>query len=157
MFSNVSWGTYLIFLAITAVIYYSYVGVTYYKKELARLFNRQASSSVGQRTFDSLLAPQSNDVGHDDEFFEEELNTDDDSLSAQLKRMLEPFIERSAYAQSPKTELMFGIHIELAKEKYAAMVGTPEQSIINAWIIDACERYCSIQLGEDELQTLWIR
>src|SRR5688572_13431793 len=117
MFSNISWQDYLVALLIILIIYYGYVFLVYFRKDLL-----------------VPVRPDQRQSGDSKEMFrEEEENALLFSTVHDLMEELKEVFQAAAEKKFPKEELFLGLQAKL--KKYKKLKGTAFQVSVNNHII----------------------
>lgn len=151
------WTVYTVVLAATLLIYYTFVGWKYYRKEIRSLFkgktkNRIESSSVGDRVKPSEsgeLDPAFSDGA-------EQAASQDEALFTQVQALNEYLvteIEEAHQKDYNKQDLIQMLQMIL--KEYGALKGTPFQHAVNKRIDAECAKYGQMHLAEDDKDQLW--
>ncbi len=136
MFRQISWNTYLEFIAVVLVIYYLVVFIIHYrskglKVQLIGLFGK------GCTTTNSTVR----------------------SKAESLERLLEEIqisIHQAARNKSPKEEILFGLYSLINSEKFQAIDKQPYKNRINDFVSKTFEDIHSIHLTEEDVAVMWI-
>ncbi|OKS85694.1 hypothetical protein [Mucilaginibacter polytrichastri] len=153
MFTNISWADYFAGAAITAGIYYSYVGLRYYTSDLKELLSGrrkpqlQAALKNGSDQFGIAESNHPNEnytkAEGDDEFAEVE------HLIGRLNTVIADASQKKADPQE------FRQYLQLVLAEYPNVKNSPLRSSVNELIVSECEKYGAVTLTENEVDLLW--
>lgn len=151
------WTVYTVALAAIILIYYTFVGWKYYRRELRSLFkgktkNRIESSSVGDRVKPSESA-EPDPVPSDGTG---QAATHDEALFSQVQALNEYLvteIEEAHQKDYNKQDLIQMLQMIL--KEYGVLKGTPFQHKVNRRIDAECAKYGQMHLAEDDKDQLW--
>ena len=168
MLHTISWTIFLLSCACVAVAYYLFIGLVYYSKELKALASgnltlNKSGTAVARSLFTGL--------GHRNEPFNPQANakpksplavvgpeTPGESLTLVCYRCEEEIKQaiRSASAKrSSKEELLYAMHLILAKDAYSSLIDTIYKSPINNFIQTECAAAGGSPFSATELDNLW--
>jgi hypothetical protein len=134
MFRQISWFTYLEFIAAVLVIYYTVVFIVYYKCQVAKL---HWVNLFGQNTTTTST----------------KMKTEAEAIN-NLMEEIQQCIYKANKNRSPKEEILFAIH-GLINDKRFQAIKQPYKNIINDFVSETFENIYSIHLDEEELIVLW--
>lgn len=142
MCSSISWEQFILTLVVALGLYYSYVGLSYYRKDwLYRLSGKKpgraslqpipssAAMSGGAAVTNPLLPPVHDLVDEIRALLQAEgVTSDKEGLKAKLRRLL---------------------------QKYSSLKETAFQPSISQVIASDCKNHCSVNLEDSEVRALW--
>jgi len=138
MFTSVSWQQYIIFITIISAVYYIYILLRYYRIEVINFIKRIKNIPV---------------------VFEEKKNIKTiatvDATVNQLLGELKILFQLASKKNYPKEELMVALRLKL--EEYDQFQNTSFEIAVNKFMATESESICSIHLGKEEIDQLWIR
>jgi len=137
MFTSVSWQQYLVFISITAVIYYIYILLRYYRNEVINFIKGIKNTPVPSKE-------KNND---------KTITTQDATLN-ELLGELKIFFQLASKRNYPKEELMMAVKLKL--RDYGQFKNTPFEIAVNNFIATESDNQCSIHLSEDDWRVLWM-
>jgi hypothetical protein len=154
MFSNISWSSYLLFVAFVLIAWYLFVGLKFYSGELQAF----ASGKVSFFRYIKLTGSQTANIkrskGNGTESDQPTPNvppaTDIEILSSRLTEA----IASAAGKVYEREEFLFLLLLTL--KEFPSFKETPFRSAIDELILSECEKYGIICPSADELQQLWI-
>jgi hypothetical protein len=138
MLVNVSWKEYLVVLAVTLVVYYVFVGIRYYRKELDSLLKGELPK------FNKLVKKEDDNSTRNPADFEE----------------LEAVVDDLRYAIFEKAGKLTGQQ-ELAEQlnkrlqNYSGLQKPAYRVAINNYIIRNAKEICGVVFSESELDGMW--
>ncbi|MDX2001784.1 MAG: hypothetical protein SFW35_05105 [Chitinophagales bacterium] len=153
MFTNISWTEYLFAIAVALVIYYSFVGVRYFPKELKELV-------TGKIKFRFRPAVS----GYDDDGNgmavtsgpDAKTNSEEEDAFAEVEELIGRLKEAIANASRKKYVLQeFRHYLQLLLREYPNIKNSDLRSSINELIVSECERHGVVALSEEEADMLW--
>lgn len=151
MLSSISWACYFAVAALLFGIYYCYVLVRYYRKEIKRIISRQSDAPELKSP-----KPDSNQLSlfeNDDEAVLPEKTMDIFSHAFDLSARIKILMEVAAEEKYSKAGLVAILRKLLAE--YPAIKGTAFQAAINNVILGESKSLGSNGLQEDDVSTLW--
>lgn len=149
MFTNISWTTYITFVAILLVAWYLFIGLRFYFSELQILLTgkRKPEQKIEENKFQNIDDDQSETLSKEQtEYFFEEVET----LSARIKDA----VSDASAKKYNKEE--FSFLLQLTLKEFPELKGTPLQYPINNLIVSECEKQGFIHLSAVELEMLWV-
>jgi hypothetical protein len=150
MFTIISWKLYLTVIASGLAIWYSFVSLTYYRKELKLLFagrflnklNYFNKSAAYEKANDSVEpVPGSSST----QTIQDGMNT--------LISSIQLIAQTANQKTFTKPEILLAIRLALTE--YRALKQSPFFSAINNLIIIECTQNCAIELEQQDLNALW--
>lgn len=156
MLSKVSWEAYLIFIALSTLVYYLLVYLLYFRTELKAGLPRMASNSVdNSETFSfktekqnpSLFDPIPINRAPSDEEHQQ-------SIAYACMDELNSFFENQKKTKARKPELIHSLYTIL--QKYPSLGKSAYKDSITNVIAAESENICSIHLSAEELKGVWL-
>jgi len=154
MFNQISWQNYFIVVAITITIYYLYVGIRYYSKELTGIFSgttRLKLKSKGVEVERPPYAEEQPEAFNDDE--DDEMLDDEFIQSEQLVGRLKNVISAAPKESLQPDEVENRIRTVL--NDFPAIKDSVLRSSVNELIVSECEKYGAADFAEDEVDLMW--
>lgn len=156
MFTNISWTDYFIAVIILLTIYYLFVGIRYYSRDIKDLLS-------GKRKLNLKTALANNSKGeypltiernnHPSEAsFEETTDkefTEVEHLIERLKTLIADASHRKMIPQE------FKQYLSLVLKEYPSVRNSSLRASVNELIVSECEKYGTVILKEDEVDLLW--
>jgi hypothetical protein len=157
MFTNISWTTYIAFVALLLVIWYLIVGLRFYIGDLQILFSGR-NRFTSQSENNEFQFVQQNDAASNMPDMHDELSKEQtdhlfevvETLSAKIKEA----VSDAAAKNYNKEE--FSFLLQLTLKEYPELTNTPFQVPINNLIVSECEKQGFIHLSAVELEMLWV-
>lgn len=157
MFTNISWTTYITFVALLLAIWYLIIGLRFYLSDLQLLVSgkRKPAPQIAGNEFRSSQDDEA--ISHEtettatlskeqtDELFEKV-----ETLSVKLK---DAVLDASAKGYNKEE---FSFLLQLTLKEYSELKGSPFQVPINNLIASECEKQGFIHLSAVELEMLWV-
>ena len=138
MFTSVSWQQYIIFISITAVVYYTYILLKYHTNEVINFIKRTKKISFVS---------------------EEKKNTKTiatvDANVNQLLEELKILFQLASKGNYSKEELMVSLQLKL--REYNQFQNTSFEMVVNNFMARESESICSIHLVKEDIDKLWFR
>lgn len=156
MLNNISWTDYIMAVGIALVIYYLFIGLKYYSEDIKdllsgkRRFKLKPAPSVAhnrQHEQDVKSGPEEftgYENSRDDEFMELE------HLIGRLKTIIEDASRRKMVPQE------FKQYLTMILKEYPSIKDSPLRSSVNEMIISECQKYGTVILNEEEMDSLWV-
>lgn len=146
MLHNITWEQFLTFTAILMAIYYGYIIVAYFRKDIMVLAARPPEKKSGTNPL-----PAGNHAG----LPQSGINTYDIHISTvhELMDELNNIFRKCASQDFKKPEFLMAVQLKLGS--YPQIKGTPFQVSVTNHIETEALSKCGIRLEEEELQSLW--
>lgn len=131
MFTQISWGNYIITVFLLSAGYYLVIGYLFYRNDILQLITgKTAKNDTAVTTLRRMPLVQS---------FVDEVQT---------------FMDGAAKNKMPKKDILLSLPLLL--EKYPTLTNSAFQESVQNLIISECKSYCSIDLSDKELSVLWM-
>ncbi|ALM50158.1 hypothetical protein AMR72_15400 [Flavobacterium psychrophilum] len=154
MFTTISWGNYLIAVALLSGAWYIYVGLRYYKNELLAFFHSKNKTGYGNKSpegtaqenifIDQPTTPPIAINELEDDTFQEV-----DHLIGRLKKLF-------SEVQSTTAKEEFTNYLGLLLAEYPLLAQSVFKSQVNEFILSEMARgNLSFQFTHQQLQQLW--
>ena len=186
MLQMISWADYIKWVAFGLVVYYGYVGMKFFPKELSRLRlgGRQRKGVDPEEEWEEELeevegagpAKPSADGQGQRSLFDDRPGKEGGtgaasaqlpapgqeeprlvSIAHALSAEIKKLVEKAAADKTVKGELIFALQGLLNSEPYRVLKGGPFKEGINNHVRVEAEMKCSIHLDAEELNGLWVR
>ncbi|MFC4233316.1 hypothetical protein ACFOW1_15550 [Parasediminibacterium paludis] len=161
MFTNISWTTYLTFVALFLSAWYIIICLRFYSSDILNFISSktktqktdsgnelQATQYAGTKT--AALEENINNAASLNEAQTDHLFEDVETLSAKIKEA----VSDASSKDYNKEEFFFLLEITL--KAYPQLKGIPFQTAINNLIISECDKHGFIHPSSEELDRLWI-
>jgi hypothetical protein len=135
MFRQISWNTYLEFIAFVLAIYYIVVFIVHYKNQITNL-ELINSFEKDTTTVNSKMEPGTEHI---------------ESLLEEIQGC----IHQANRNRCPKEEILFAIHGLINDEALQAFDKQSCKNVINDLVAKTFENVYSIHLNEEDLTVLW--
>lgn len=184
MLQHLTWSAYVMGIILTAVIYYTFIGLTYFRHELGNLFYRLSGKSPRQLNISrgDLILPAPDIVGATrndgmDIIDQEELvfaspdeerpatgivqSTRPTAADAHLLGDLSEMVSETktlirVINESNESKENFEMLFRLVVQKYPDLAGTVYEDQINAYLLKGAAELFPFALTNSELQTYWL-
>ncbi|KIO54347.1 hypothetical protein [Flavobacterium hibernum] len=158
MFTNISWGNYIVVIILLLASWYLYVGFRFYFDDLKEIISGKRKLQFRGFEDSNYQDPQSelkyqelpeaisdqNSLGEFDTTFQ-----DVDALVSRLKS----FIADAAKKKLVKKE--FTYYLQLLLREFPSVKNSPFNSSVSELIVSECEKLESINLTQKEAEALW--
>lgn len=159
MFTNISWTSYIIFVAFLLTAWYIIIGLKFYFRDLQNILS--GKTKLAFRGVHNKYSSHKNEeirnsehVEFDRKSFPNEEQTDKLFQEAEeLTGKLKDAISDTASKNYNKEEFTFLLQLTL--KEYPALKGSPFQVAINNLIASQCDKHSFIRLSAVELGMLW--
>ncbi|MDQ6762624.1 MAG: hypothetical protein M3015_08355 [Bacteroidota bacterium] len=141
MLSNISWDQYATFLSITLIAYYIVILSLFYRKDFLHYLSR-FNNSTSDGAFDIIEQEKDKPAIVDST----DLNT--------LENELEAALQNGGKNKLIKEEIF--LSLQLVLRNYHSLKFSPQKELINNYIIQGCEKLCSIHLDDENVNQLWL-
>ena len=171
MLQSISWTTYLAALLFTSTIYYLYVGLAFYRKELKDRFHRLTGQQanikrrgepvfpdqdvMGKALPDDMLVQACEDISFGPDENEPEALLPDETENGQYYAAMEAEVKTMlrVIEQSGEGKDNFEMLFRLIAEKYHVLYATPYQQKINELLLQTSLPF---PISLEELNNYWI-
>jgi len=149
MFTNISWGNYIIAVSVLLLIWYLILGLKFYYQDLKKIISGEQK----------IQFPSSKRKSIKDEVVEESLSSkfsetfDTLEDAEELSNRLVQAIEESAQRNLSIQELQNYIQMILSEYQYVKISSLREN--INNLIVTECEKHLQLVLTYREVDNLW--
>ena len=137
MFTSVSWQQYIVFISITAVIYYIYILLRYYRNEVINFIKGIKNTPVPSKE-------KNND----------KTITAPDATLNELLGELKILFQLASKRNYPKEELMMALQLKL--KEYGQFKNSSFEIAVNNFIANESDNQCSIRLGKEDQRVVWM-
>ena len=163
MFNQVSWAAYLTVILVLLVIYYLFLGIKFFSKELLSFLGDRRDPS-GNRVYKEDEKNQQEDARleqrYSDVFQSHNKNTvsseDIDNTFQQVEKLTaatKQIIADAALNNTIREELMLSLQSVL--KKYHHLKASPFLIAVNNLITSECDKYNLTHLNAEELAMIW--
>jgi negative regulator of genetic competence, sporulation and motility len=158
MFTNISWGNYLVVVILLLASWYLFVGFRFYFDEFKEVISgkrklqfRRFENTAYQGNEPELKDQESVELTSNETSFGEFDTTfqDVDALVARLKT----FITDAAKKKLVKKE--FTYYLQLLLREFPSVKNSPFNSSVSELIVSECDKIESITLTQKEAEALW--
>jgi hypothetical protein len=146
MLHNISWGQFLSVAIILMAIYYGYLIIAYFRKDIQAAARKKISRKAGTNppiTADSAELPVPGKNPYDTHI----------TTVHELMDDLNNVFNRCADQNLKKTEILMAVQLKL--DNYPQLKGTPFQVSINNHIETVTLIKCGVLLETEEIKGLW--
>jgi hypothetical protein len=158
MFTNISWGNYIVVVVLLLASWYLFVGLRFYFDDIKEIvtgkrklkFHRlgktnyqEPQSELNYQNSPEMTSTQSS-FGEFDTTFQ-----DVDSLVERLKNVIADAAKRKLLKQE------FLDYIKLILKEYPSVKDSPFRSSVSELIVSECDKLESITLTQTEAEELW--
>jgi hypothetical protein len=159
MFNQISWGLYVQLLILSVVLYYGFVVYKYYRHDLLQILKRrkvlhEGDSNLSTTHFNSEPGISNTTTSRENLVAGERQNEVIMPHVHDLVQQIKTFIQDVSQRSFIKEEVIMGLQIIL--RDYRSLKETDLQASINDLIDSECSEYCSFQLSEEEINTVWL-
>lgn len=161
MFTNISWTTYLIFVALFLSAWYLIICLRFYLNDIlyfiaSKIKNNRGDSNndmqpiqfAGTKT--AALEDDTNKAASLNEAQTDHLFDEVETLSVKIKDAV-----ADAFSKDYNKEEFFFL-LEITLKAYPQLKGIPFQAAINNLIVSECDKHGFIRPSSEELDKLWI-
>jgi hypothetical protein len=158
MFTNISWGNYIVAVALLLASWYLFVGLQFYFDDIKEIVTgkrklnfRRSGNTNYQEPQPELHYQDSSEVTSNQSSFGEFDTTfqDVDALVEQLKDIVTDAAKRKLVKQE------FIDHLRLVLKEYPSVKNSAFSSSVSELIVSECDRLESITLTQGEAEALW--
>ncbi len=152
MLNNISWTSYALAISISVIIYYIFVFLLFYRRELQHFIskNQKVRYPTAQAAPPSKPAEMGTGINN-----RKNAATDESMSLPEFFLVLQNLINIGESRNYPKEEIL--LSVELALQQYPFVKAPDQQEKINQYILTAFESICSIHLSGEEISALWIK
>lgn len=154
MFISISWSTYLIFIAVSALIYYAFVFYTYYRHDLLmNLKGKQVLTRSVQFTADgSMQSAVPVAITHEDYQLKTE-KADPPQILQAFTDEVKAYIEEAGNKETEKEILLQCLSVIAGK--YPSLAQSEYRESLDQFIITETEMNCAVFLSDSEVRRVW--
>ena len=132
MINNISWGSYWSALTVLLIIYYGYVLLRYYRKDIGGRLAASPSIQMDREVKNETSLP----------------------IVQALTDEITAYLEQASNAGTKKLEIVFALKQIALKHK--SLRNSEYQSALNSLIQFECKEKCAIHLSEEEIGQVWM-
>lgn len=163
MFTNISWTNYIVVIIVLLAIYYIFIGIRFYSRDLQYFLTFRRKGSIRPSDDEavedmSLSNPAENFEEAKSEFSIADgsfAQTSDDTFQ-DIERLIVRLKETIADAGTKQyARQEFFLLLQLILKEYPNLKDSPFQSAIIELITSECGKYGSITISEEEVVMLW--
>ena len=155
MFTNISWGNYIVVIVLLLVSWYLFVGLRFYFAEIRevltgkRKFRNRNANDLD--THYDVVRPQTfRDTSLQSSFAEQEESIlDVDAFLERLKNVVKEAAQRKLM------KIEFQDYISLLLNEYPSIKNSSFRSSVNELIVSECNKQDFISLSQTEVEELW--
>lgn len=155
MFTNISWGNYIVVIVLLLVSWYLFVGLRFYFAEIRevltgkRKFRNRNANDLD--THYDVVRPQTfRDTSLQSSFAEQEESIlDVDAFLERLKNVVKEAAQRKL------VKIEFQDYISLLLNEYPSIKNSSFRSSVNELIVSECNKQDFISLSQTEVEELW--
>lgn len=170
MLKSISWQEFLTVMSVLSLIYFSILGIIYYREEIKNVFSGKARSSPkpqqGRKKNNSLIGQIKEEEGIDDEQEQQTLsseqidpihNSQDALLGsvADFLKDLKDVIESIATDKLEKSESI--TLIKAVFSRYEQLKGTSYQQSVELFLYENAIDQFAFELSLEEIKHIWSR
>lgn len=156
MFTNISWTDYFITVTILLAIYYLFVGIRYYARDIKDVLSGKRKLNLKTALSYNSKGEYPSTIGaniHPSEaLFEKTTDkefTEVEHLIERLKTLIADASHRKMIPQE------FKQYLSLVLKEYTSVRDSSLRASVNELIVSECEKYGAVTLTEDEVDLVW--
>jgi hypothetical protein len=158
MFTNISWGNYIVVVVLLLVSWYLFIGLRFYFDDLKEIVTRKRKLQF--RGLGNTNYQDSQSELNDQDSVEVNLFQSEFALSDNTFEEVEELIERlkNVVADATKRKLLkqeFIDYLRLVLREYPSVKKSPFSSSVSELIVSECDKLESISLTQLEAEGLW--
>lgn len=155
MFTNISWGNYIVVIVLLLVSWYLFVGLRFYFAEIREVLtgkrkfrNRNANDLYIH--YDVVRPQTFRDTSLQSSFAEQEESIlDVDAFLERLKNVVKEAAQRKL------VKIEFQDYLSLLLNEYPSIKNSSFRSSVNELIVSECNKQDFISLSQTEVEELW--
>ena len=132
MINNISWGSYWSALTVLLFLYYAYVLLRYYRKDIYARVAASPSIQLDREVENETSLP----------------------IVQALTDEVTAYLDQASNAGAKKQEIVFAL--QQITLKHRSLKNSDYQSAINSLIQFECKDKCAIHLSEEEIRQVWM-
>lgn len=155
MFTNISWGNYIVVVVLLLAGWYLFVGLRFYFDDIKEIVTGKRKLQFRRLGNTNYQEPQS-----ELNYLDFEINTSEsvasdtifkevDGLVKQLKNVITDATQRKLIKQE------FQDYMRLTLTAYPLLRNSPYRSSVDELIVSECEKQGAILLSQQEVEALW--
>ncbi|WP_348823357.1 hypothetical protein [Flavobacterium aestuarii] len=156
MFTNISWGNYIIVAALLLVSWYLFVGFRFYLDEAKEIIKEKLQYR-GLKDFKYLEVPSK--LNHEDSAEQNPFQSEfeiPDSMFEDVESLVERLKNVAADAASRKLlKEEFIEYVRLVLTEYPTIKNSSFKSSVSEVIVSECDKLESVTLTQEEAEKLW--
>ncbi len=152
MLNNISWYQYILYSFSAVGIYYSYVMIVYYRKDLSKGINKRSSSTheksktpASAKTITKKATLNFSNPDSIDQLF---------SQALELSDAIKSIYQEASYNEGNTDELLYQLKKKISN--YKALAQTPFMVAINNLIVTQAEKYQFEIKDKKNITALWV-
>ena len=155
MLTNISWRDYFITVIILLAIYYFFVAIRYYSRDIKDLLSAKRKLNLKAALPCNSKGEYPSTIGgniHSEASFEETTDkefTEVEHLIERLKVLIGDASRRKMIPQE------FKQYLSLVLKEYPSVKNCSLRASVNELIVSECEKYGTVTLTEDEVDLVW--
>jgi len=155
MFSEISWTDYVEVVLFMLAVYYGVVLIKYYRKDFIFFLLKKHKAPIAAFATATLKEqkPKANNVGYNATTYAQDSSDQFGLLVQSLVDELKAFLSEAGENGLLKEQMWHSLKLLLGK--YSSLEGSPFKESIQHFIIDECQRICSVHFSEIEIEGLW--
>ena len=153
MFNNISWSEYLTFIAVSALIYYAFVLVTYYRYDLLQTVKAKQPGSVNTLNFTADSNRQSDSPVVGEDFKSKIVEANQSQLAQSFIDEVQAYLNEAGQDEISKESLIQSL--SRITNKYSSLTESEYKPSLDQLIIQEVENNCAILLDESEVSRVW--
>jgi len=156
LFWNITWLRYTELLALALVIYYLYVGLRWYRTDIANLFRRGRSSSMLQREQQPLRIcdVEGPDATTASVSMQQTMEPPQNPSEAEMltTALLASIAESSSHPYEPERATK---KLKAILQRYPQLRNSPRRAAITSLVVAECEKTGIARLSEQDVDQWW--
>ncbi len=140
MLKNISWQNFTMLIVLLWIIWYCYVGIVYYAKDIKKIIKFKGNRMYAKETTNKTAANE---------------NEHDGFTQAQtLRNNIAGILKSASQNKFPKEELVMAL--QLSVREYPELKQSAFEVAINHYISHESEKQCSTSFSDEDLRMIWM-
>lgn len=156
MFTNISWTDYFITVTILLAIYYLFVGIRYYARDIKDLLSGKRKLNLKTALAYNSKGEYPSAIGGNSHPSEASFGETTDEEFAEVEHLIERL--KALIADASRRKMIpqeFKQYLSLVLKEYPSVKNSSLRASVNELIVSECEKYGAVTLTEDEVDLVW--
>ncbi|MFT3678656.1 MAG: hypothetical protein QM791_00200 [Ferruginibacter sp.] len=153
MLQQISWPEYLAFIIISALIYYAYVLLVYYRHDFLQAGKSRQVVSSPALHFQTAVSKSSNTGSKHDDYLPKPADAKQSQMEQSFTDEIKAYLEEASNNETSKDVILQSLIVIAGK--YPQLNDSDYKDAIVQLIIEETEMNCAVTLSESEVRRIW--